>query len=162
MNTGYYKSKYSKYQFAPKKPVKTFRDLDIYQKAMECAVIVTKNVRPKLVTLKYPFLEGMIDCAMNVSLAIAEAHSIRFGDFPRGLALLEKAMSGCNKMIVYLEHAKGMHGAKADPDGVIDEVVARYADIRQKTFHLESSWKKFYRPPAAVAGSVPREGLPRL
>ncbi|MDO8602071.1 MAG: hypothetical protein Q7R62_03030, partial [bacterium] len=120
----YAQTKYSKYQFTPKKPVKTFRDLDIYQQTMNCAVIVVKNIRPKLVTLRYPFLEGLMDCTMTVPLSIGEAHSIRFGDFTRGLALLEKAMSGCNKMIIYLEHIKGMYGDKVDA-GVIDEIIAR-------------------------------------
>lgn len=135
--------------FTPRKPVKTFRDLDIYQKTMECAVIVVKNIRPKLVTLKYPFIEGITDCAMSVPLFIGEAHSIRFGNFALGLQLIEKAMSGCNKMIIYLEHIKGMYGVKADADGVLDEIIARYAEARTKTFHLELSWKKW--------GSAPRE-----
>ena len=43
----YAQSRY-KTNFTPRKPVKTFRDLDIYQKTMECAVIVVKNIRPKL------------------------------------------------------------------------------------------------------------------
>ena len=155
MEKNYYQSKY-KYQtskaFVPRKPVKTFRDLDIYQQAMNCAVIVVKNIRPKLVTLKYPFLEGITDCSMTVPLSIGEAHSIRFGDFAKGLGLMEKAMSGCNKMIVYLEHIKGMYGKKVDAD-VLDEIISRYAETRTKAFHLECSWKKW--------GNAPRErGMP--
>ena len=146
----YAQSRY-KTNFTPRKPVKTFRDLDIYQKTMECAVIVVKNIRPKLVTLKYPFLEGVVDCSMNVPLSIGEAHSIRFGNFALGISLLEKAMSGCNKMVIYLEHIKGMYGAKADPDGVLDEIIARYAESRTKTFHLEQSWKKWGTAPREVA-----------
>ena len=141
--------------FTPKKPVKTFRDLDIYQRTLECAVVVVKNIRPKLVTLKYPFLEGLMDCTMTVPLSIGEAHSIRFGDFTKGLALLEKAMSGCNKMIIYLEHIKGMYGSKMD-NCLLDEIVARYAESRTKAFHLECSWKK-WRPVADVAASAKRK-----
>ena len=156
MEKNYYQSKY-KYQtnkaFIPKRPVKTFRDLDIYQTAMNCAVIVVKSLVPKLAKLNYPFLEGITDCAMTVPLSIAEAHSIRFGDFAKGLALLEKAMSGCNKMIVYLEHSKGMYGAKMDAD-ILDEIVARYAETRTKAFHLECSWKKWGRPVAEIDRSV--------
>jgi len=137
----YAQSRY-KTSFTPRKPVKTFRDLDIYQQTMNCAVIVVKSIRPKLVTLRYPFLEGIIDCSMTVPLSIGEAHSIRFGDFPKGLALLEKAMSGCNKMIIYLEHIKGMYGDKMD-GGILDEIIARYAESRTKAFHLELSWKKW-------------------
>jgi hypothetical protein len=169
----YAQTKYSKYQFTPKKPVKTFRDLDIYQQTMNCAVIVTKSIVPVLESfgqedkgtkgkrktsdagesrhgdVKYPFLEGIIDCTMTVPLSIGEAHSIRFGDFTKGLALLEKAMSGCNKMIIYLEHIKGMYGDKVDT-GILDEIIARYAEARTKTFHLELSWKKWGSAPRAI------------
>ena len=138
----YAQTRYGK-QFTPRKPVKTFRDLDVYQKTMECAGIVVKNLRPKLVKLEYPFLDGIIDCSMTVPLSIGEAHSTRFGNFALGVSLLEKAMSGCNKMIIYLEHMKGMYGDKVDADGVIDEIIARYAESRTKTFHLELSWKKW-------------------
>ena len=164
MEKSYAQSKYKyKANFIPRKPVKTFRDLDIYQTAMNCAVIVVKNIRPKLASVKYPFIEGLTDCTMNVPLSIGEAHSIRFGDFDKGIALLEKAMAGCNKMVIYLEHAKGMYGAKADVDGVFDELIARYVETRTKAFHLEQSWKKWGRPPADVAGSVKRiSSTPRL
>lgn len=147
----YAQSRY-KTNFTPRKPVKTFRDLDIYQQTMNCAVIVVKSIRPKLVTLKYPFVEGLTDCAMTVPLSIGEAHSIRFGNFALGISLLEKAMSGCNKMIIYLEHSKGMYGEKLDAVGILDEIVARYAEARTKTFHLEQSWKKW--------GTAPREITP--
>lgn len=143
--TNYYQSKYKK-EFTPRKPVKTFRDLDIYQQTLQCSVIVVKSIRPKLVTLKYPFLEGITDCTMTVPLMIGEAHSIRFGNFTLGLSLIEKAMSGCNKMIIYLEHIKGMYGSKMDAD-ILDEIIARYAEARTKTFHLEQSWKKWSTAP---------------
>lgn len=166
----YAQSKY-KTTFTPKKPVKSFRDLDIYQTAMNCAVIVTKDIIPVLEKMgkegngkratgagqprhggvKYPFLEGITDCAMTVPLSIGEAHSIRFGDFAKGLALLEKAMSGCNKMIIYLEHIKGMYGEEVGAD-IVDEIIARYAETRTKSFHLEQSWKKW--------GTAPREVSP--
>lgn len=189
--TTYLQSKYNtKRTFTPRKPVKTFRDLDIYQKTLECAVIVMKDIVPVLESfgrpdaerpsaeierpnadfegksltsssrglskngnaegssqhrhrdVKYPFIEGMVNCAMTVPLSISEAHSIRFGDFPLGMSLIEKAMSGCNKMIVYLEHIKGLYGDKID-GSLIDDMINRYAESRVKTFHLQLSWKKW-------------------
>jgi hypothetical protein len=152
--------------FTPRKPVKTFRDLDIYQKTLECSVIVMKDIVPVLRSFgqeekgkglkkiastgrqhrdgdeKYLFLEGVTNCAMSVPLFIAESHSIRFGNFTMGLSLLEKAMSDCNKMIVYLEHIKGIYGSKVDCE-LIDDLISRYSESRTKSFHLELSWKKF-------------------
>lgn len=137
----YQNNKYNK-PFTPKKPVRSFRDLDVYQKSIECSVIITKDMKSKLAKLKYDYLENMLNCSMSVPLYIGEAHSTRFADFKGGVSLLEKAMAGCNKMIVYLEAIKGVYGSKIDV-GLIDDIVGRYAESRTKMFHLEKSWKRF-------------------
>lgn len=146
---------YYKKPFVAKKPVRTFRDLEVYQKMIECAVIITKDIMPHLAKQKYPFAERMSDRAMSVPLLIAEAHSLRFADFALGVGYLEKAMASTNKMVVYLEHAKGLYGSKIDV-GLIDDLVGRYSDCRIKMFHLERSWQKFrseYGDKAAGKGS---------
>jgi hypothetical protein len=91
---------------------------------------------------KYPYAERLVDCALSVPLLVAEAHSIRFADFALGVGYLEKAMASANKMVVYLEHAKGLYGSKFD-QGLVDDIIQRYADSRVKMFRLEKSWKKF-------------------
>lgn len=138
-----YQSKYnSKIGTGMRKPVRSFRDLEIYQKTLECSVLVVKDLAPALTKLKYSFQENMVNCAMSVPLFISEAHSLRFASFAGGVMLLEKAMAGCNKMIVYLEQMKGTYGAKVDVN-LIDDLINRYADSRTKSFHLEKSWKRF-------------------
>ncbi len=82
---------------------------------------------------------------MSVPLYIGEAHSTRFADFKGGVSLLEKAMAGCNKMIVYLEQAKGIYGDKLDGD-LIDDLIRRYTEVRTKIFRLEKSWQKWTEP----------------
>ncbi len=133
---------YKKYNFTPKKPVRSFRDLEIYQKTIECAVLISKDLMPHLVRQKYLYAEKMMDSAMSVPLLVAESHSLRFADFALGVGYLEKAMAGSNKMIVYLEHIKGLYGSKFDT-GLIDDLILRYATSRIKMFRLEKSWKKF-------------------
>lgn len=133
---------YYKKPFTPKKPVRTFRDLEIYQKTIECAVLIYKDIMPHLVKQKYSFAERLLDCAMSVPLLVAESHSLRFADFALGVGYLEKAMAGANKMIVYLEHVKGLYGTKFDM-GLIDDLIGRYSDSRVKMFRLEKSWKRF-------------------
>ena len=133
---------YKKYSFTPKKPVKSFRDLEIYQKTIECAVLMSKDLIPQLAKQKYPYVERFMDCALSVPLLIAESHSLRFADFALGVGYLEKAMSASNKMIVYLEHVKGLYGSKFDI-GLLDDIIDRYAGARIKMFRLEKSWKKF-------------------
>jgi len=140
-NFGTGTSKYAK-PFTPRKPVRSFRDLDIYQKTLECSVLVVKDLVPTLESLNYSFKENLINCCMSVPLFIGEAHSLRFASFEGGVALLEKSMAGCNKMIVYLEQMKGVYGSKLDAS-LIDDLITRYADSRTKSFHLEKSWKRF-------------------
>ncbi len=130
------------YKFAPKRPVKTFRDLDVYQSAIDCSVLITKNIAPTLAKLKYQYAERLSDCALAVPLFIAESHSLRFADFALGVGYLEKAMSAANKMVVYLEHAKGIYGAKLD-QSLIEDIIGRYVSCRIKMFHLEKSWKRY-------------------
>ncbi|MFH1392764.1 MAG: hypothetical protein ABIG73_00015 [Patescibacteria group bacterium] len=134
-----------KNNYSYKKPVRSFRDLEVYQKTLEASVIIVKNIKPRLARLRFPFTEGIVNCAMSVPLWISEAHSIRFGDHKLGLRLLEQAMAGCNKMIVYLEQAKGMYGSKLEPD-LMDDLIRRYADVRGKIFRLEKSWQKWTEP----------------
>ena len=45
--TYYQTNKYNK-PFTPKKPVRSFRDLDVYQNSMSCAVIIAKDMKSKL------------------------------------------------------------------------------------------------------------------
>ena len=139
----YNKGSYYKKPFAPKKPVHTFRDLEVYQKTLECAVLIVKNFNPKLTRLKFEFLENMTNCALSIPLYIGEGHSMRFGDFGAGVGLLEKAMASSNKIIIYLEIAKGLYGAKIDVE-LADDIIGRYAECRGKMFRLEKSWKKFH------------------
>jgi len=79
---------------------------------------------------------------MSIPLYIGESHSIRFADFAGGVGLLEKAMASSNKMIVYLEHIKGLYGSKVDVE-LIEDIISRYADSRGKMFRLEKAWKRY-------------------
>ncbi len=147
------------YKYSPKKPVHKFTDLDVYQQTLTASVIIMKDVKPKLAKLEYPFLENLTNGAISLPLWLAEAHSVRFADdHAVGLGLLEKVMSGCNKMVVYLEQAKGIyrpaaevvHGVERAETGLdgdlIDDLVKRYHDVRLKVFRLSKSWQKWYEP----------------
>lgn len=128
-----------------KRVVRSFTDLEIYQKTLEASVIIIKNVRPCLAKVRYLFVENVVNDATRIPVIIAEAHSIRFGDHAAALNLLEKAMAGCNKMVVYLEQTKGIYGSKLDQD-LIGDLVKRYQDVRTKIFRLEKSWQRWYEP----------------
>ena len=132
-------------RFNVKKPVRSFRDLEVYQKTMEASVITVKNLKPKLQKLKYPFLENMVNCSMSIPLFLGESHSLRFGDHQAAILLLEKAMAGCNKMVIYLEQTNGIYGSKVDQE-LINDLIRKYSEARTKIFRLEKAWQRFEPP----------------
>jgi four helix bundle protein len=133
---------YKKTRFRPRKPVRSFRDLEVYQKALEGAVMVTKNILPVLKEFNYPLEDGMVRCSLGIPLLIAEAHSARFDSKPSGLELLNKAMASCNRMIVYLEQVRDIYGDKIERI-LIEELIKKYFYNRRKIFHLYKAWEKF-------------------
>lgn len=140
--------------YSPKRIVRTFRDLDIYQQTLAASVTVTRDLKSKLKRLGYPLTDNLINCTLSIPFFISEAHSIRFGDYARSIRLLEQAMADCNKMVVYLEQSRGLYGDKLDFDS-IETLVNKYATVRTKIFHLEKSWQKFSQNTAAVNKTAP-------
>lgn len=67
---------------------------------------------------------------------------MRFSDFKMAIATLEKAMTGCNKMIVYLEQSFGLYGKKLE-ESLIQDLSLRYINVRGKMLRLERSWQKY-------------------
>ncbi len=133
---------YKTYQ--PKKSFRSFRDLEVYQKSLECSVLIVKNFRNILLRLKYPFVENMTNCGMSIPLRIGEASSLRYGDFNRAILIIEQAMADCDKMGIYLDQTKGLYGEKINGE-LAEDLSCRYQEIRIKVFRLEKSWKKYHR-----------------
>jgi len=129
-------------KFSPKKPVRSFRDLDVYTKTLECGVDVVKRISKSKALTDFSQCENMVNCSLSVPLCISEAHSMRFANRETSLGLLEKAMAGCNKMVVYLEEICGIYGEKVESD-VIEELVKKYIDVRGKIFRLSKAWQKW-------------------
>ncbi|MCD6429162.1 four helix bundle protein [bacterium] len=133
---------YKKSRFRPRRPVRSFRDLEVYQKALEGAVMVAKKILPIIKENNYPLEEDMIKCSLEIPRLIAEAHSMRFDDKKSSLNLLDKAMAGCNKMVVYLEQVRDIYSDKVERV-VIEELIRKYIGNRKKIFHLFKAWKRF-------------------
>ena len=169
----------------PKRPLHSFQDLEVYQKALECSVLVAKQMDKWLATAKVDeplpksrsveaksprgqkrtsaaplneaaisavghgsgiidelLLKNMLPCALGIPHQVAEAHSLRFGDHTAGIAAIEKAMLGCNKMVVYLEQFRDICDSGI-PWEFFDDVIKKYIYVRRKMLRLEQAWKKF-------------------
>ena len=148
--------------YSPKKPVKTFQDLEIYQKALEASVAVagilikidTKKKDQEIMEAKSLVFHNMLPCALGLPHLIAEAHSYRFGAGTDCLVLLEKTMVNCNKMVVYIEQVRDICQTGLEHE-FFEELIKKYLYIRRKTLNLQRVWKKYIEHP-----DVPLQKLP--
>lgn len=160
--------------YSPKKPVKSFMDLEIYQKALEASVAVSKiplpdvkkaqkkisagddakgksNIGMGTTEAESLIIHNMLPCALGLPHLIAEAHSFRFGTGTDCLVLLEKTMVNCNKMVVYLEQVRDICQTGLEHE-FFEELIKKYLYIRRKTLNLQRVWKKYIERPTADFG----------
>ncbi len=116
----------------PKRPVKSFQDLEVYQKLLAVSVAIAKRVTS----------EKMTAMALDLPVKIATAHSLRFGDQTRAIEALEEVMLNCNILVVYLEQYRDIENKEIEPE-FFEEQIKNLLSTRTKILHLQMSWKKF-------------------
>ena len=127
-------------KYYPKRPVKSFRDLEVYQKLLAVSVAIAKRIKSaKVITM-----------ALDLPLKIAAAHSLRFGGQTRAIEALEEVMLNCNILVVYLEQYRDINntsGVGSDSPEVevefFEEQIKNLLTVRMKILHLQRSWQKF-------------------
>ncbi len=133
---------YSKSCFRVKKPIRSFRDLEVYQRASACATEVLTKVIPMLEEKNSPLRDKMVETVLCLPEAIAEAHSQRFeqGDENK---FMEHALKECNKAVVYLEQARDIYLRNSEGTALCEDLIKRYILLRRKTFNLSKAWRQF-------------------
>lgn len=139
-----YNKTYRKTRFKVKRPIRGFRDLEVYQRTNRCATEIMTKIIPALETRNCPVKEKLIDSCLKIPQLIASAHSRRFekGD---ELRLMDDCMEECNKTIVYLEQTRDIFGDDVDR-AVCEDLVKRYIYSRRKIFNLYKAWKGWKKP----------------
>lgn len=135
--------------FYPKRPVKSFQDLEVYQKALAvCVAVVKRCVFKGKDELKTLITTELTHRVLKIPLQIAQAHSWRFADQAKALQTLEDAMTNTNLAIVYLEQYRDICNLPAGRQVPIEseffeEQIKGLLGLRQKTLYLQRSWRKF-------------------
>jgi len=145
--------------YYPRRPVKSFQDLEVYQKLLAVGVVIVKRI-PKIENNS--LVVDLHECALSLPIKIAAAHSLRFGNTEQAVRILEEIMIGCNKIVVYLELYRDLYngtgdvrsedqdniGSGAIGSGTIEteffeEQIKNILSTRFKILHLQRSWVKF-------------------
>lgn len=159
-----YQKSYQKNYYQPRKPVKSFQDLEVYQKAHGCGVEIFKRISGDIEELDSrsrsrarradsgspsaasaavnEIITKLFTIVLNLPVQLATAHSLRFSDMARAVSLLEEIMRGCNLAVVYLEQYRDICNNKIEVE-FFEEQIKSYLALRGKIFRLQSSWKKF-------------------
>jgi len=142
---------YDKTKYTPKKAVKTFLDLEVYQKSLEASVFTANEIIKKFQEKNKPakgedIAAKIIDCigicSMKIPHLIAEAHSCRFGSSTKCLDILDEAMLQCNKAVAYIEQTRDICETKVEWEK-FDELIKKYFYIRRKVLNLQRVWRKY-------------------
>ncbi|MBU4360372.1 hypothetical protein L6278_02020 [Candidatus Parcubacteria bacterium] len=150
-----YQNKY-KSSYSPKKAVKNFRDLEVYQKSLEGSVFVCNEVVNFLKAgkekeskmndyenlIENSIIKNMLQCALSIPHLIAESHSKRFGSSTECLNILDEVMLKCNKMVAYLEQTRDILNTGIETDR-FEEEIKKYFHVRQKVLNLQRVWRKY-------------------
>jgi len=108
------------YRYSPKSsfkrrmPIRSFRDLGIYQTTEKISVEIVKNIIPHIPE-ESSLKKDLADCSMQIPHFIAEAHSRRFDDKAKAMKLLEEVLFLCNKVVVYLEQVRDIYSEEKPP-----------------------------------------------
>ena len=159
------------YRYSPqrkfKRPIRSFRDLGIYQSTNQIATEIMKKIVP-LIPDESSLKKDLAECCMKIPHYIAEAHSRRFDDKEKSRKLLEETLFLCNKVVVYLKQVRDIYGIQSHSEAkpknpavekrdaspavqhdtcidriVVDEIIKKYFYTRQKVFNFYKAWKRF-------------------
>lgn len=134
------------YKFYPKRPVKSFQDLEVYQKLLAVAAVTVKRIMEnsgkKQDELVKSITAKLTDHLLALPVMLASAHSMRFSYPAEAIKKLEEAMLYSNLSVVYLEQYRDLGKHDIEPD-FFEEQIKTLLATRSRILHLQFSWKKF-------------------
>ena len=170
--------------FYPKRPVKSFQDLEIYQKSLALTAEIFKRLeedssaRPPLagqgealkkskvpaeVIIPSPFskqkeilLETLLSAVLELPKLMAKGHGLRFAEPPSAVKTMEESMLICNKIVVYLELYRDLCNKTIEFE-FFDEAIKSYLALRFKILHLIKSWERIEK---SYSASLPPRQKP--
>lgn len=143
-----YKPTYKKTAFRVKKPIRSFRDLEVYQSTSQYATEIMTKIVPLFGETHSPIKDKLIESCLKIPELIAASHSRRF-ETGEELKLLDDALENCNKVVVYLEQARDIYVKAIEERATCEDLIKRYILIRRKIFNLYKAWKKFETRPSS-------------
>ena len=126
-----------------KKPIRSFRDLDVYQNTYRAMLLVMKNIVPELPdSEKYDLRDQLSRSCKSIPRLVAEGYGKRHqkAGFQK---YLDDAIAQCNETIVSLEQCKDLYMLH---EKEINELIKIYDISGRQLYKLSKAWTNFKRP----------------
>lgn len=125
------------------KPIRSFRDLEIYQNTYAAMLRVMKDVIPLLPAReKFDLTDQLSRSCKAIPRLIVEGYAKRHQKF--GFQkYLDDAMAECNETIVSLEQCRDIYDINSK---IISDLVDIYDKSARQTYNLSVAWSKFKDP----------------
>jgi hypothetical protein len=152
------------YRRATRGPLRTFRDLEVYQRTQDAASAIARLLAPVIAGKGYCFERQLVERALGIPATIARAHAQRFDDPLEAMSTLGQAQAACNEVIVFLEQVRDIFGDLVDRQ-LCTDLVTKYATARLKIHNLSNAWNRFLAERGGAAagrsgGVAGEEALP--
>jgi len=125
-----------------RKPIKSFRDLEVYQNLYKAAILVMKEIIPKLPQdEKYGLKEQLNRACKSPCALIAEGFAKKHlkKSFKK---YLDDAIGECNEMITHLSYCRDLYSREVDVK-LCDQLIDLYDKSSRQLFNLGKVWKDF-------------------
>lgn len=124
--------------------IKSFQDLEVYQRLYKAMLIVLQDIVPKLPEEeKYDLKDQLRRCCKSAPALVAEGFAKRYQ--PRNWKkYLEDAMGECNEMIHHLSVCRDIYPKYVDSK-LVEELISIYDISNRQLYRLHESWKDFHK-----------------
>lgn len=123
-----------------RKPIASFRDLEVYRESYAAMLVVVQQVLPKLPEAeRFDLRDQLSRSCKAVPRLIAEGYGKRHqrSGFQK---YIDDAIAECNETMVGLEQCRDLYQL---PKIFIDPLVDTYDKIGRQLFNLSTAWSKF-------------------
>jgi four helix bundle protein len=120
-----------------KRAIRTYTDLDVYQRSLNAAKEILTRVIPRLPAVeKFDLADQLRRCCKSIPALIAEGYAKKHQ--PKAFKkYLEDGLGESNEMSVHLVFCRDVYGAEK---GLCDRLIAEYEIIGKQLFALRRNW----------------------
>ncbi len=123
-----------------KTPIRSFRNLEVYQNSYRSSILVATTILPKLPeSEKFDLKDQLSRSTKAIPGLIAEGYAKKHQKF--GFQkYIDDAMAECNETIVGLEHVKDIYKIEVE---LCNQLIIEYDKTARQLFRLAEAWDSF-------------------